>query len=60
MADDLKNRGPADRSRINVNEEWEVNYWCGLWDVSADKLREAVTAVGVSVEAVAKYLGKKA
>src|SRR5450759_3236235 len=26
MSHDLKNRGPADRSRINVNEPWEVKY----------------------------------
>lgn len=28
MVDDLTNRGPADRARVNVNEEWEVRYWC--------------------------------
>ncbi len=29
MADDKTKRGPADRSRINVNEEYEVRYWTG-------------------------------
>lgn len=28
MADDLNKRGPADRARINVNEAWEVEWWC--------------------------------
>jgi len=27
MADDKSNRGPADRARINVNEDYEVAYW---------------------------------
>ncbi len=27
MADDLKQRGPQDASRISLNEEWEVQYW---------------------------------
>lgn len=27
MADNASNRGPADRARINVNEDYEVAYW---------------------------------
>jgi len=26
MADDTKNRGPADRARVNVHEKWELTY----------------------------------
>ncbi|QEK93989.1 DUF3606 domain-containing protein [Achromobacter insolitus] len=58
MPDDLKNRGPQDRSRINVNEDHEVRYWSKELGVSEDQLREGVKAAGVSVEAVRKYLGK--
>lgn len=31
MVDDLSNRGPADRSRVNVNEPWELRYWTGVF-----------------------------
>jgi len=58
MSDDLKNRGPQDRARINVNEAHEVRYWTKELSVSEAQLREAVKAVGVSVEAVKKHLGK--
>lgn len=58
MPDDLKNRGPQDRSRINVNEDHEVRYWSKELGISEDQLRESVKAAGVSVEAVRKYLGK--
>lgn len=58
MADDLKNRGPADRSRVNVNEAWERAWWCKKWGVSDDELRNAVQAVGASADSVAKHLGK--
>jgi hypothetical protein len=26
MADNLSNRGPADRSKVNVHETWELTY----------------------------------
>jgi len=58
MVDDLRNRGPADRARINVNEAWERGYWMGVLGVSEAKLREAVKAVGVMVVDVRRYLGK--
>jgi hypothetical protein len=58
MADDKTKRGPPDTQRINVNEPYEVSYWTKTLGVSEQKLREAVRAVGVSVAAVKKYLGK--
>jgi hypothetical protein len=27
MADDKTNRGPQDRTRINLSEDYEVRYW---------------------------------
>jgi uncharacterized protein (DUF4415 family) len=47
MSDDLKNRGPQDRSRVNVNEDWELRYWTREFGVTADQLRAAVRKVGV-------------
>ncbi|WP_447981334.1 DUF3606 domain-containing protein [Achromobacter kerstersii] len=58
MSDDLTNRGPQDRARINVNEDHELRYWTKQLGVSELQLREAVKAVGVSVEAVKQHLKK--
>jgi hypothetical protein len=56
MADNLQNRGPADRSRVNVNEVWEVRWWCGQFGCTETQLRAAVKAVGVMVVDVRRYL----
>lgn len=58
MPDDLRNRGPQDRSRINVNEPWEVRYWCSEFGCTEAQLRAAVQAVGVSAEAVRRRFRK--
>lgn len=57
MPDDTTNRGAQDRARINLGEEHEVRYWTKALGVSEQKLREAVSAVGVSAEAVRRHLG---
>ncbi|WP_448681145.1 DUF3606 domain-containing protein [Pseudomonas nicosulfuronedens] len=49
-------RGPADASRINLNEDYERRYWAEAFGVSEQGLREAVQAVGVSAEAVRQFL----
>lgn len=59
MSDNLKIKRPADATKINVNEAWEVSYWCKELNVSEAKLKEAVKAVGVMVKDVKKYLGIK-
>lgn len=58
MSDDLNNSGPADRSRINVNESWELRWWTHSLAVSEKELRAAVDAVGASANAVRQHLGK--
>lgn len=58
MGDDLSNRGPTDRSRIALEEDWEVQWWTKSLGVSEDELRQAVAAVGNSAEAVREHLGK--
>lgn len=52
MADDKTDRGPQDRSRINLNEDYEVRYWTDKFGVSKAQLEEAVKEVGPSAEAV--------
>ena len=56
MADDLTNKGAADRSRINVNESHEVRYWMEALDVSEAKLRDLVSTHGVMVADVRRAL----
>ena len=58
MSDDLKNRGPQDRSQINLNEEHEVRYWTQALGVSKEQLAAAVQAVGTSADRVRAHLGK--
>ena len=59
MADDPTKRGPQDRSRINVHEPWEVQYWSDRLGVTPERLRDAVKQVGVSAEAVQEYLARQ-
>ena len=58
MSDDLSKRGPQDRSRINVNETYELRYWTQALGVSEAQLRDAVKAVGPSATAVREHLRK--
>ena len=57
--DDPNKRGSADRSRINVNEEWEVRYWTAELGCSEAELRAAVEAAGVMSEDVARHLASR-
>lgn len=59
MSDNLNNRGPQDRSRINVNESWEVAYWTKELGVSKEELEKAVQKAGPAVSAVRQELGVK-
>jgi hypothetical protein len=59
MSDDLNNRGPQDRARINLSEEHEVRYWTTALAVPEDELRRLVGEVGSSAEAVREALAKK-
>lgn len=56
MADDKTDRGPQDRSRIALGEDYEVEYWTGKFGVSKERLEDAVKAVGSSAHAVEQHL----
>ena len=58
MADDLKNPGNPDRSRINVNEEYELRDWSKSLGVTPEELKRAVAQVGDRADAVRQHLGK--
>jgi len=58
MPDDLTKKRPLDASRINIYEQYEVNWWCAELGVSRAHLIAAVQAVGTSAAAVRKHLGR--
>ena len=59
MPDDLRKRGSPDSKTINMNEEWEKEYWKKALNVSGQQLAGAVRAVGKSVVKVKQYLKDK-
>jgi hypothetical protein len=48
MADDRSKKGTQDRTRINMNERYEVDYWKKKFGVSGQALAGAVRATGSS------------
>ena len=54
MADNLRKRGTPDSKTINMNEEWEKEYWKRKFQVTGQQLAGAVRAVGKSVKRVTK------
>ena len=56
MADDLTKRGQPDRSKINMSEDFEVQYWTKHLGVTREKLKQVVEKVGNSAAAVRKEL----
>jgi hypothetical protein len=58
MSDDLSNHGPRDRERVNVHEDWELNYWSKKFGVSKDQLKATAQKVGVMAKDVEKQLKK--
>lgn len=56
MADDKSKTGPQDRSRVNVNEDYELQYWSQKFGVTGEQLKAVVKAVGTSAAAVEKQI----
>jgi len=56
MSDDKTKTGGQDRSRINVNEDYELRDWSKKFGVTPDELKKAVNAVGTSADAVEAHL----
>lgn len=46
----------AEQKRLNIEEEYELRDWTERYGVSADRVREAVKAVGDRVSDVVRYL----
>lgn len=58
MPDNLSIRGQPDRSKIAMNEAFEIRYWTKHLGVSKEELQRAVDKVGNSAAAVKKELKK--
>ena len=54
------NRGEPDRSRINLNEDYEVSYWSERFGITKEQLMKAVEKVGNSSEDIARLVSKPA
>ena len=58
MPEDKSSFGPADPQRVNVKEDYEFRYWLKELHCTPNDLRDAVKAVGTSVDAVKQHLAK--
>jgi hypothetical protein len=56
MSDDKSKRGEPDRSRINLNEDYEVKYWTEKFNVTKEQLAVAINKVGNSADDVRRIL----
>ena len=57
MADDRSLRGGQDRTRVNIDQDYEAKYWAAKWGVTDDELRSAVKQVGPMVKDLEKHFG---
>lgn len=58
MSDDKILKNYPDSQRINVNEDYEVQYWSKKFGVSKDQLVATIRRVGVIAEDVKRALIK--
>jgi hypothetical protein len=47
MSDDTTKKGPQDASKVNINEYYEIRYWCSKFNCTEKILQQAVKNVGV-------------
>jgi hypothetical protein len=56
VTDSLTKRDQPDRSKINMDEDYEVHYWTKHLKISKEELQKAIGKVGNSAAAVRKEL----
>lgn len=52
MPDDLTKRRPQDSSRVNINEPWEVKFWCKEFGITEARLKQLVKQYGTSAAVI--------
>jgi hypothetical protein len=60
MAEDKGTPGGQDRTRINVNEDYELRDWLEKFRVTPEQLKSAVKAVSTNAQAAEKHLKGRA
>lgn len=55
----IRKNTPRDTTRIDINNEEDMQWWCGQLSCNEMRLKNAVISVGPSAEAVRHYLKKK-
>ena len=58
MLVDKQLRTPNDTTRVNLDEDWEVEYWCERFDVNEGTLRACIASVGPSADDIQRKLGR--
>lgn len=53
-----KQHPKMDHKLCSLKQPWERRYWCRKLGVTAERLREAVKAVGRSTKALRAYMAK--
>ena len=56
MSDDKSKKQPQDASKVNVQEQYEVEYWTKKFGVTPDQLKAAVSRIGTSAAKVEQDL----
>jgi uncharacterized protein DUF3606 len=59
MADNLKETGKPDGSRINIEQDHELNYWSEKFGVSREELQSAVAKAGPMLKNVREHLQRR-
>ena len=59
MTDRLNERAPRERSRVNLDEPYEVQFWMMEFACTEQQLRDAVHAHGDSVEQLRQALKRQ-
>lgn len=59
MADDKTKTAPQDALRVNVNEDYEVQYWTKKFGCTPERLKAAVKKVGVMAKDVETELKRR-
>ena len=59
MSDDKSKTQPQDSSKVNVHEQYEVEYWSKKFGVTPDQLKTAVSRVGTSAAKVEQDLKRR-
>ena len=59
MAEDKEKRAPHDAARINMHEDYEVQYWAQELGISKERRQQLVDEHGTSATAVRKALGSQ-